>query len=315
MTPDSSPRPPADRPTTAPPRRHGLGRGLDALLASSDPGRDLGGGPVLLEIDPLRVHPNPEQPRRDFEPESLAALAASIRLHGLLHPIVVEPAPDGYRLVAGERRLRAARQAGVAQIPAILRPASESGRHALELALSENLLREDLNPLEEAAAYARLADAFGLSHEAIALRLGRGRPTVTNAIRLLQLPAPLQESVAAGTLSPGNARALLGLRDEPAMLRLGRRVVEEGLTVRATERLVQQHAAEAASPKVAATSRAHEAPARLSPEDEHLRRGFEQALGLPVALERRRRGGRLLIDFAGDEDLGALYRRLGGRPL
>ena len=300
---------------TASPRRHGLGRGLDALLASSDPGRDMGGGPVLVELDPLRVRPNPEQPRRDFEPESLAALAASIRVHGLLHPIVVEPDVDGYRLVAGERRLRAARQAGVSLIPAILRPASESGRHALEMALSENLLREDLNPLEEAAAYARLADAFGLSHEAIALRLGRSRPAVTNAIRLLQLPVPLQEAVAARTLSPGHARALLSLRDEAEMLRLGRRVADEELTVRATERLVQERTAAAAPVAVAGVAAGREATGRLSPDDEQLRRGFEQALGLPVVLQRRRRGGRLVVDFDDDRDLDALYRRVGGPPL
>ena len=299
---------------TASPRRHGLGRGLDALLASSDPGRDMGGGPVLVELDPLRVRPNPEQPRRDFDPDSLAALAASIRVHGLLHPIVVEPDVDGYRLVAGERRLRAARQAGVSLIPAILRPASESGRHALEMALSENLLREDLNPLEEAAAYARLADAFGLSHEAIALRLGRSRPAVTNAIRLLQLPVPLQEAVAARTLSPGHARALLSLRDEAEMLRLGQRVAAEDLTVRATERLVQERAA-AAPDSGTAAARGGEAAGRLSPDDEQLRRGFEQALGLPVVLQRRRRGGRVLIGFDDDQDLDALYRRVGGPPL
>ena len=310
MSPDGLSGPPVS-PTS--PRRHGLGRGLDALLASSDPGRDMGGGPVLIEIEPFRVRPNPEQPRRDFDPESLAALAASIRLHGLLHPIVVEPDVDGYRLVAGERRLRAARQAGVTQVPAILRPASESGRHSLEMALNENLLREDLNPMEEAAAYARLADAFGLSHEAIALRLGRARPTVTNSIRLLQLPVPLQEAVAAGALSAGHARALLALRDEPAMLHLAQQAVDEGLTVRETERLVQRAAAaERARP---GAPRGRDPGDRLSPDDEQLRRGFERALGLPVLLQRRRRGGRLLIDFAGDEDLDALYRRLGGLPL
>ncbi|HAW11071.1 MAG: ParB/RepB/Spo0J family partition protein [Candidatus Dormibacteria bacterium] len=312
MTEEDAPSP--ARGTTSP-RRHGLGRGLDALLASSDPGRDMGGGPVLVELDPLRVRPNPEQPRRDFDPESLAALAASIRVHGLLHPIVVEPAVDGYRLVAGERRLRAARQAGVSLIPAVLRPASESGRHALEMALSENLLREDLNPLEEAAAYARLADAFGLSHEAIALRLGRSRPAVTNAIRLLQLPVPLQEAVAARTLSPGHARALLSLRDEAEMLRLGRRVADEELTVRATERLVQERTAAAAPVAVAGVAAGREATGRLSPDDEQLRRGFEQALGLPVVLQRRRRGGRVIIDFDDDQDLDALYRRVGGPPL
>jgi ParB family chromosome partitioning protein len=312
MTEEDAPSP--ARGTTSP-RRHGLGRGLDALLASSDPGRDMGGGPVLVELDPLRVRPNPEQPRRDFDPESLAALAASIRVHGLLHPIVVEPAVDGYRLVAGERRLRAARQAGVSLIPAVLRPASESGRHALEMALSENLLREDLNPLEEAAAYARLADAFGLSHEAIALRLGRSRPAVTNAIRLLQLPVPLQEAVAARTLSPGHARALLSLRDEAEMLRLGRRVADEELTVRATERLVQERTAAAAPVAVAGVAAGREATGRLSPDDEQLRRGFEQALGLPVVLQRRRRGGRVIIDFDDDQDLDTLYRRVGGPPL
>ncbi|MGA8015119.1 MAG: ParB/RepB/Spo0J family partition protein [Candidatus Dormiibacterota bacterium] len=295
------------------PRRHGLGRGLDALLASSDPSRDLGGGggPALLDLDPRRVRPNPEQPRRDFEEGALAALADSIRRHGLLHPIVVEPDADGYRLVAGERRLRAALQAGVVEIPAILRPASQSGRQALELALTENLQREDLNPLEEAAAYARLADAFGLSHEAIAMRVGSTRPTVTNAIRLLQLPAALQEALAARTLTAGHARALLGLRDPDAMVSLGRRVIADGLTVRATEQLVQRAVQEAASGAKSAPPRRN----TLGPDEEQLRRGFEIALGLPVQLQKRGSGGRLVIEYAGDEDLDALYRRLGGAPL
>jgi ParB family chromosome partitioning protein len=183
------------------------------------------------------------------------------------------------------------------------------------MALSENLLREDLNPLEEAAAYARLADAFGLSHEAIALRLGRSRPAVTNAIRLLQLPVPLQEAVAARTLSPGHARALLSLRDEAEMLRLGRRVADEELTVRATERLVQERIAAAAPVAVAGVAAGREATGRLSPDDEQLRRGFEEALGLPVVLQRRRRGGRVIIDFDDDQDLDTLYRRVGGPPL
>ena len=310
MTSDSLlPPPTGPRPI----HRHGLGRGLDALLASSDPSRDLGGGPALIEVDPELVAPNPEQPRRAFDPESLAALADSIRRHGLLHPIVVEPDPRGYRLVAGERRLRAAQQAAVSRIPAILRPSSESGRQALELALTENLHREDLNPLEEAAAYARLADAFGLSHEAIGLRVGRTRPTVTNAIRLLQLPAPLQESVASGTLSAGHARALLAARDPETMIRLGRRAIDEDLPVRAVEQLV--HDAAAAADRGSPGRRARSRGRALSPDDEQLRRGFERALRLPVALERRRRGGRLVIEFAGDEDLDALYRRVGGPPL
>jgi ParB family chromosome partitioning protein len=296
-----------------PPPRRGLGRGLDALLASSDPDRDLGPGSALIEVDPSRVRPNPEQPRRQFDQETLAPLADSIRRYGLLHPIVVEPDADGYRLVAGERRLRAAQQAGVTRVAAIVRPASESGRQALELALTENLLREDLNPLDEAAAYARLADAFGLSHEAIAARLGRSRPAVTNAIRLLQLPAPLQASLASGELSAGHGRALLGLHDESEMLTLGRRALLEQLSVRATEEAVQRLQAGPATPPRRPGSVAMHSP--LGPDDEHLRRGFEQALGLPITLQRRRRGGRLVVDFADDEDLDSLYRLLGGPPL
>jgi ParB family chromosome partitioning protein len=155
-------------------RRRGLGRGLDALLTNEAESKE--GESPLISLDPGTVGPNPEQPRRAFEPDALAALGESIRLHGLLHPIVVQREGDTYSLVAGERRLRAAQLAGVSSIPAIVRPAAESSRHQLEMALTENLLRTDLNPMEEAAAYARLSDAFGLTHEAIALRLGRCRP-------------------------------------------------------------------------------------------------------------------------------------------
>jgi ParB family chromosome partitioning protein len=296
-------------PPPRPPRRHGLGRGLDALLAGSLDQDSVSGSdrPALLDLDPRRVRPNPEQPRRRFDPDALASLADSIRQHGLVHPIVVEPDGDHYRLVAGERRLRAALQASVATIPAIVRPASESGRQVLELALVENLHRQDLNPLEEAAAYARMADVFGLSHEAIALRLGRTRPAVTNAIRLLQLPPPLQQALADGTLSAGHGRALLAVHDPEAMVRLGQRVIAEGLSVRATEQLTQRaRPAPRHPPRPAAP---------LSPDDDRLRRGFEDALALPVTLERRARGARLIIDCAGDEDLDVLYRRVGGRPL
>src|SRR5207302_1628851 len=157
------------------------------------------------------VAPNPEQPRRDFDEHGLQALADSMRLHGLLHPIVVQRDGDGYRLFAGERRLRAAQMAGLTAIQAIVRPEAESGRQALELALTENLQRHDLNPMEIASAYARLVDAFGLTHEAIALRLGRSRPLVSNYIRMLNLPASVQKQVAEGRLQYTTARAVLGL--------------------------------------------------------------------------------------------------------
>ncbi|HXA28609.1 MAG TPA: ParB/RepB/Spo0J family partition protein [Candidatus Angelobacter sp.] len=320
-----SPQPP-------PPKRRGLGRGLDALLSSSaaaasahaaanDPqaaAETVESG--LIEVSPSRVEPNPEQPRRSFDEEGLAALADSIRTHGLLHPIVVERhGADHYRLVAGERRLRAATLAGVATIPAILRPATDSARHALELALVENLQRAQLSPLEEAAAYARLADTFGLSHEAIGLRMGRSRSAVSNTVRLLSLAAAVQEAVAEGRLSAGHARALLPL-PAPEQERIAKQVEDEGLSVRRVEQLVQLHSVQAAPapqrPGRGAKPATTGAPAQLDADDSALQRGFEEALGTPVTLQRKRRGGgRLVIDFYDDEQLDALYVRLGGPDL
>ena len=240
-------------------RRRGLGRGLDALLTSETEAEE---GSPLISVDPRLVAPNPEQPRRAFEPDALAALGDSIRLHGLLHPIVIQREGDSFSLVAGERRLRAAQLAGVSTIPAIVRPAAESSRHQLEMALTENLLRTDLNPMEEAAAYARLSDAFGLTHEAIALRLGRSRSGVSNAIRLLDLPAPVQEAVADSRLTASHARALLVLpltADQEAVAAL---VIADGLNVRETERLVQERLtrATAALPAPLATARSTPPP-------------------------------------------------------
>jgi ParB family transcriptional regulator, chromosome partitioning protein len=299
---------------SAPPRafrRRGLGRGLDALLTNETEAEE---GSPLITVDPGTVAPNPEQPRRAFEPDALAALGDSIRMHGLLHPIVVQREGDSYSLVAGERRLRAAQLAGVSSIPAIVRPAAESSRHQLEIALTENLLRTDLNPMEEAAAYARLADAFGLTHEAIALRLARSRSGISNAIRLLDLPAPVQEAVADLRLTASHARALLVLplaADQEAVAAL---VIADGLNVRETERAVQERLTRASSPTrtrgPASTSE------EAAPDDVALRRGLERALGAPVRLQRRKGGGgRIVIDWAEDSDLDALYRRLGGPPL
>jgi ParB family chromosome partitioning protein len=299
----------------APPRsfrRRGLGRGLEALLTSEPDPAD---GPPLVNLDPRTVAPNPEQPRRSFDPEALRALGDSIRLHGLLHPIVVQRDGEAYRLVAGERRLRAAQLAGVSVIPAIVRPAAESSRHSLEMALTENLVRTDLNPMEEAAAYARLADAFGLTHEAIALRLGRSRSGVSNAIRLLNLPAPVQEAVADSRLTAGHARALLVLPDAPDQETLAAAAIADGWSVRETEQAVQARLDRAAPAQARARSAAP-AAAPPAPDDVALRRGLEQALGAPVRLHRRKGGGgRIVIDWAEEADLDALYRRLGGPPL
>ena len=299
---------------TAPPRafrRRGLGRGLEALLTTEVEAEE---GSPLISVDPKTVSPNPEQPRRAFDPDALAALGDSIRLHGLLHPIVVQRDGDSYSLVAGERRLRAAQLVGVSSIPAIVRPAAESSRHQLEMALTENLLRTDLNPMEEAAAYACLSDAFGLTHEAIALRLGRSRSGISNAIRLLDLPAPVQEAVADSRLTASHARALLVLplpSDQEAVAAL---VIADGLNVRETEQAVQERFTRAlAAPRVRTPA---SEPEVATPDDGALRRGLEHALGVPVRLQRRKGGGgRIVIDWAEDSDLDALYRKLGGPPL
>lgn len=318
----------------APHRRRALGRGLGALLSATPPAPPPAPGPgetegdVLVEVALDDVAPNPEQPRRTLSEADLAPLAESIRLHGLLQPIVVEPREEGgYQLVAGERRLRAARLAGLRTVPAIVRPSSESARHALELALVENLQRTDLSPMEEAAAFARLADAFGLSHDAVARRVGRSRPAVSNAIRLLNLPPSLQEAVHSGRLSAGHARALLPLASVADQEALARRIEAEGLSVRQVEHLVATLLSDAArlaaasGPRGPSPSRTRGRPASVATAphphagDAALRRGLEHVLGTPVRIERRRRGGRVIIDFFTDEQLDALYQRLGGPAL
>jgi ParB family transcriptional regulator, chromosome partitioning protein len=299
-------------PDPRPPRRRALGRGLDALLAASY-AEEAGPEPVLVNVDPNSVSRNPEQPRRDFDEASLESLGESIRLHGLLHPVVVERCSTGYQLVAGERRLLAAQRAGVSPIPAMVRPASESGRQSLELALTENLHRADLNPIEQAAAYTRLQETFGLSSEAIAVRLGRGISTIENTMRLLRLAAPVQEALAAGRITMGHARALIVLPEEE-QLELATEIEAKGMSVRVIESLVQSRLSEQrAANRWPPRPRPNDV--RLIPDDEAVRRGLEQALGLPVALRRRRRGGDVVVTFASDEDLSALYDRLGAPPL
>ena len=297
-------------------RRRGLGRGLEALLAGGPD--ESGDAPALVSLDPHSVSPNPEQPRRTFDDQDLAALGESIRVHGLLHPIVVERVDIGYRLVAGERRLRAAAAAGVASIPAIVRPPAESARHWLEMALTENVQRADLNPMEEAAAYGRLADTFGMSHEAIAMRLGKSRPAVSNTIRLLGLPASVQDAVVDGRLTAGHARAILSISGDSRREALADRVIAEGLSVRETERATQDPPDGAASvtpsgparPASSAAAAAH----TLSPDDEAFRRNLEYAVGLPLQLKRKPSGGgQIVIDFSDDSDLDTLYSRFRGR--
>src|ERR1700684_146841 len=218
-------------------RRSGLGKGLSALI----PSEARGGPHSLLRVGPISpTPPNPHQPRTHFDEESMGSLAASIREVGLLQPVLVrqlEGEEDSYELIAGERRWRAARRAGLQTIPVLVQVADDVA--SLEQALVENLHRVDLNALEEAAAYQQLIDEFGLTHEQVATRMGKGRATVTNTLRLLQLPAGAQRALAERTISAGHARALLGTPDRTLQDKLVEQITSEGLTVRAVEEIVR----------------------------------------------------------------------------
>jgi ParB family transcriptional regulator, chromosome partitioning protein len=239
----------------------------------------------LLHLPVEAIHPNPRQPRRRFEPEATAGLAASLRRQGVLQPIVVRPRPQGgYELVAGERRWRAAREAGIDTLPALVREVGD--RDSLLLALVENVARENLSPVEEARAYASLVDEFDLSLGELAERLGRSKPSVSNRLRLLELPEEILWMLARGELTEGHARAVLAIPEDDGRLRLARRVVREGMTVRATERAAQE-------------SGARRRP-RSTPVDpalaERARAAAERLTGLPARVS----AGRLELHF-GDE--------------
>jgi len=227
--------------TMAEKRRTALGRGMAALLSNAAPPASSQAaavpGRTLLSLPIEAVQRNPAQPRKRFEEAKLEELAASIREHGIVEPILVRREGSGYRILAGERRWRAAQRAGLKEVPALLRDATE--REAFELALVENLQREDLNPIEEAEAFEVLVDDHGLTQEAIAQRVGKERSTVANALRLLRLPADVRDLVKEGQLDMGHARALLGLEGEEAIRKTAQRVVREKLSVRATEALVR----------------------------------------------------------------------------
>src|SRR5271170_1249064 len=224
-------------------RRSGLGKGLSALIPSEATGE----ADSALRVVPIsHIKPNAFQPRSHFDEESMSSLAASIREVGLLQPVLVREVDgeeESYELIAGERRWRAARRAGLQTIPVLVQP-DTGDVSSLEQALVENLHREDLNALEEAAAYQQLIDEFGLTHEQVATRMGKGRATVTNTLRLLQLPAGAQRALAERTISAGHARALLGTPDRALQEKMVEQIVEEGLTVRAVEELVRQGGSE-----------------------------------------------------------------------
>jgi ParB family chromosome partitioning protein len=281
-------------------RPQGLGRGLAALIPQRAP--TMGGGSI--EIPLARIRENPRQPRLRMDDGALEGLAESIRQHGVIQPILVTETIDGYTLVAGERRVRAARLAGLERIPAIVRQLAD--RQQLELALVENLQREDLDPMEAAHAYRQLMDEFSFTQEDLATRVGRARSTVANTLRLLDLHPAVQEAIAAALLSEGHARALGGLPTDsqgPAAAT----VIADDLSVRQTEELVRR-LREPRGDRVEAPKAGPDSDVERVEED------LRRSLGTKVRLTRTSRGGRIVIEFFGDDELARLYQRLVGGP-
>jgi len=296
-------------------RRSGLGKGLSALIPP-----EVGGDRTTLREVPIAsIRPSALQPRTHFDEESMSALAASIRELGVLQPVLVREVDgeaESYELIAGERRWRAARRAGLQTVPVLVQT-STTDVHSLEQALVENLHREDLNALEEAAAFQQLIDEFNFTHEQVATRVGKSRTTVTNTLRLLQLPAGAQRALAEGTISAGHARALLGTPDRALQEALVNRIVVEGLTVRAVEDLVREAKGDealAAHPDPGTTTGAttRSLPARRLPEPGvlELEELLSTHLDTRVKVELRNRRGRLIVDFATLEDLERIYRAM-----
>lgn len=295
-------------------KKSGLGRGLGALIPTSEDAHRPDGGPgaagSLRQVPVGNLLPNPHQPRAGIDPESLEELANSIREHGLLQPLIVTQIEDGavgerFQIIAGERRWRAARQAGLETVPVLVQETTP--QTMLELALIENIQRQDLNPLEEAEAYRQLIKEFGLTHDEVARRVGKSRPAISNTLRLLALPKPIRELLMSGQLSAGHARALAGLNKASQMMEVLDVVQRRGLNVRMTEELVK--AVQAGKPiaptRPPATRRSLSAEAAIEAR-------FRDALSTKVKLTRGSRGGKLIIYFKNDEDLEHLYSVIVG---
>jgi ParB family transcriptional regulator, chromosome partitioning protein len=283
-------------------RPQGLGRGLAALIPQHGPTST-----GSIEIPLARIRENPLQPRLRMNDDALAALAESIRQHGVIQPVLVTETIDGYQLVAGERRVRAARLAGLERIPAIVRQLAD--RQQLELALVENLQREDLDSIEAARAYRQLIDEFSFTQEDLAVRVGRARSTVANTLRLLELNSAVQDAIVAGAITEGHARAIGGLPME-SQAHVVAAVIEDDLSVRQTEELVRR----LREPRPAQLD-AEAAPGPATdPDVERVEEELRRSLGTKVRLTRTRRGGRITIEYYGDEELARLFVRLTAAP-
>jgi ParB family chromosome partitioning protein len=290
-------------------KRPALGRGLSALIPATPPPALMpmpGPAPLTAvpdkrtpsELDIDLLHPNPLQPRQQIDETRLEELAQSIRSHGVIQPILVRKSGDGYEIIAGERRWRAAQRAGLLKVPVVVRDVPDE--NLLEVALIENIQREDLNPMEEAQAYRRLTDEFRLSQEAIASAVGKDRATIANYMRLLRLPAEIHQDVASGALTMGHARALVGLNDDRAQRRVAREIVSRALSVREAEALVRRESAPPVAP----------APRTVEPNTRAAEERLKLALGTRVRIIRKGTGGRIEIDFGSEEELQRLYETL-----
>jgi ParB family chromosome partitioning protein len=280
-------------------KKSGLGKGLDALIpsgATSDPG--VTGG---LEVEIAAIRPNPRQPRANMDTEQLKDLTESIRTHGILQPLIVLPADSKgrYTLIAGERRLRASKDAGLTAVPVIIRDTNELGQ--LELALIENLQRTDLNPLEAADGYRQLIDDFSLSHDDVAQRVGKSRTAVSNTLRLLKLSAAVREALSKHKITEGHGRALLALPTAQSQSAALETVIQRGLNVRQTEELVRRLQGERAKKR---------GKKQRSAEETALEEQLQESLGTRVTLRRGSKGGSIVIRFYSDEELNTLVDRL-----
>jgi ParB family chromosome partitioning protein len=277
--------------------RRGLGRGLAALIPSASQESQTNGDVYELAID--MISPNPDQPRTDLNEESLLELSDSIKKVGLLQPILVRPMGEGYQIIAGERRWRACRQAGLERVPVRVRTSTEI--ESLEMALIENLQRKDLNPIEEARGYRRLLTEHRMTQAELADKVSKSRSTVTNALRLLDLPDEVQEIVYLGGMSAGHARAVLSVPDESARLKLARRIVSDGLSVREAENLARLFAA----------GQTERVPRPATPKSfKVVARQLRRRLGTNVRVKLAKDRGKIEIDFQGEEDLDRIYRLL-----
>lgn len=286
-------------------KRRGLGRGLEQLIPTGATDfNPILSGQGARDVPVALIDPNPEQPRTTFEEGSLRALADSIQTYGVLQPLVVEANGPRFRLVAGERRLRAAQLAGLGRVPAVVRPVGPD-REKLEVALVENLQRSDISALDEARAFARLCDVFGLTQEQVSQRVGKSRSAVANTMRLLQTAPAVQLAIQGGQIAPAHGRALLSLPDTEAQEKLLERIVSQNLSVRETERLVSLRGAEKETRPAAATG---ETPSRAL---EAIEEALTRRLSTRVKVFGGTRGrGRIVIEYFSDEELNGLLDRL-----